>query len=210
MILYWLGWTFFKVIFSIFYRRGIIGLENLPKTGSYILAANHQSYADPPLVGTCINKPIYYIAKKELFDIPVFGWIIKHTNAFPVDRENADISAFKNAVKVLTSETSNGILLVFPEGTRYEESGLGKGKRGPVFIALSGKVPLLPAGIAGTDRALPKKTKIPKPIHIVIVFGKPFKPWEILNPKDKAFLNNVTDYLMNEVEKCHEQAKERL
>jgi len=101
-------------------------------------------------------------------------------------------------------------LLIFPEGTRYEESGIGKGKRGPVFIALSGKVPLLPAGIAGTDRALPKKTKIPKPIHIVIVFGKPFKPWEILNPKDKAFLNNVTDYLMNEVEKCHEQAKERL
>jgi len=196
-----------KIIFRIFFRLTIIGSENIPKEGGFVVSPNHKSSLDVLIVGAALPIKMKTIAKKKLFEKKLQSWFYKNLGGVPIDRETTSIETLKTAIEAVKNGNP---LLIFPEGTRYEGNGLGKGKRGPVFIALSGKVPLLPAGIAGTDSALPKKTKIPKPIHIVIVFGKPFKPWEILNPKDKAFLDNVTDYLMNEVEKCHEQAKKRL
>ena len=150
-MIYWLGWLISKIIFSTVYRREITGLENLPKNGSYILAANHQSYADPPLVGSCIKKKIYYIAKKELFKIPFFGWLIKKANAFPVDREIADAGALKNALKILQS---GSILLVFPEGTRYKPGKIRKLKNGAAMLSIASNSPVVPVAIVNSDKLI--------------------------------------------------------
>lgn len=148
-MIYWFGWFIFKVIFEIVYRREITGLNNLPKSGPYILAANHLSNIDPPLVGTCLHKQIYFIAKKELFEIPVFGWLISHTNAFPVDRGSSDIGALKNALKILSS---GKILLVFPEGTRNKPGKIRKLKNGVAMLAVSANVPVVPVAIINSDK----------------------------------------------------------
>ncbi len=184
-MIYWLGCLISKIIFSIVYRREITGLENLPKNGSYILAANHQSYADPPLVGSCIKKKIYYIAKKELFRIPVFGWLIKKMNAFPVDRELADAGALKNALKILQS---GNILLVFPEGTRYKPGKIRKLKNGAAMLSIASNSPVVPVAIVNSDKLFKFK-------KLKVKFGLPM----IFDASEDY--GSITKKIMSEIEK---------
>ncbi|MFA5779316.1 MAG: lysophospholipid acyltransferase family protein [Elusimicrobiota bacterium] len=184
-MIYWLSWLISKIIFSTVYRREITGLENLPKNGPYILAANHQSYADPPLVGSCIKKKIYYIAKKELFRIPVFGWFIKKMNAFPVDREVADAGALKNALKILQS---GNILLVFPEGTRYKPGKIRKLKNGAAMLSVASNSPVVPVAIVNSDKLISLK-------KLKVKFGVPMR----FNSDEDYYA--VTNKIMSEIEK---------
>lgn len=184
-MIYWLGWLISKIIFSAIYRRKITGLENLPENGRYILAANHLSYADPPLVGSCIKKKIYYIAKKELFRIPVFGWFIKKMNAFPVDREIADAGALKNALKILES---GNILLVFPEGTRYKPGKIRKLKNGSAMLSIASNSPVVPVAVINSDKLISFK-------KLKVRFGVPMK----FN-SDEDYCA-VTNKIMSEIEK---------
>jgi len=184
-MIYWLGWFFFYVVFSILYRREVSGLENLPAEGSYILAANHLSYADPPLVGTCLKKQIYFIAKKELFDIPVFGWLISKTNAFPVDRAGSDVGALKNALKLLAS---GKILLVFPEGTRYKPGKIRNLKRGAAMLAVLANVPVVPVAVINSDKLLRLR-------KVKVRFGTPLK----FNTSEDYVYN--TNKIMAEIER---------
>lgn len=184
-MIYWLGWFIFKVIFDIIYRREISGLENLPKNSPYILAANHQSYADPPLVGSCIKKQIYFIAKKELFRIPIFGWLINRTNAFPVDRESNDITALKNALKILNG---GNILLVFPEGTRYKPGKIRKLKNGAAMLSVASNSPVVPVAVINSDKLLDFK-------KIKVKFGAPMKFGF------KESYEEITNKIMSEIER---------
>lgn len=183
--LYSLGWIISKIVFDILYRCKVTGQENLPKSGSYILAANHQSYADPPLVGLYINRPIHYIGKKELFDIPVFGWILKQVNAFPIDRSGADIGALKNALKILQND---GILLIFPEGTRYKPGKVRKLKNGAAMLAGTANLPVIPVGIINSDKLFKFK-------RLGVNFGPPVK----FSPGEDY--DTITKRIMSEVEK---------
>ncbi|HAX61922.1 MAG TPA: 1-acyl-sn-glycerol-3-phosphate acyltransferase [Elusimicrobia bacterium] len=190
-MIYWLGWLISRIIFNTVYRRKIIGLENLPKSGSYILAANHKSYADPPLVGSCIKKKIYYIAKKELFRVPVFGWLIKKANAFPVDRDTADAGALKNALKILQS---GNILLVFPEGTRYKPGKIRKLKNGAAMLSIASNSPVVPVAIINSDKLSSFK-------KIKIKFGVPMR-FESTENYDV-----ITNKIMSEIEKLKNEPR---
>ncbi len=196
-----------KFVFKVFFNLKKIGLENIPKHGGFIITPNHKSYLDTLIVGSALPMKISAIAKKELFERKFQSWFYRNLGGFPIDRKVTGLESIKKAIEVVRNGNP---LLIFPEGTRYEGEGIGKGKKGSAFISVLGKVPILPAGIAGTDRALPKQAKFPKPVHIVIVFGKPFKPWKIFNPDDKEFLDKVTEYLMKEIEKCQKEAEEKL
>lgn len=184
-MIYWLGWLISKIIFGIVYRREITGSENLPKNGSYILASNHQSHADPPIIGSCIKKKIYFIAKKELFEIPVLGWLIKKTNAFPVDRAIADIGAFKNALKILHSGNT---LLIFPEGTRYRPGKIRKLKKGAAMLSVATNSPVVPVAVINSD----KLTSFKK---IKVKFGIQMK----FEPTENY--GSITEKIMSEIEK---------
>jgi 1-acyl-sn-glycerol-3-phosphate acyltransferase len=165
-ILFLTGRQIFRVIFSLFYRWHIEGVGNIPQSGGAILAPNHIGFFDSTLTGSAVKRPVHFMAKKELFDIPVFGWIIKRTNAFPVKRGMQDITAVKNAFSLL----KNGrLLLIFPEGTRSEDGRIGKARAGAGMIACNAQVPLIPAKIENTNMMLKFK-------QIKIKFGEPVYP----------------------------------
>jgi 1-acyl-sn-glycerol-3-phosphate acyltransferase len=147
----------------------VIGLENIPKVGGALIAANHISYLDPPAIGSVIPRKPTFMARKGLFDIPVLKWFIRHF-AFPIDREKPKPSTIKDAVKRLR----NGeLVLMFPEGRRSDTGELQTAKRGVGMIAHLSSVPVIPAIIIGSDRALPPDARWIKRAKIVIIFGSP-------------------------------------
>jgi 1-acyl-sn-glycerol-3-phosphate acyltransferase len=203
-ILHIIGRPLFKILFGI----TIEGSENIPKNGGFIAAPNHRSWLDIPVVGLALPRRMYSLSKKELYlGKSIMSAFYRSLGAIPIDRDSADLKGLRRAIEV----TKNGYpLLMFPEGTRSENAILGQGKKGVVYVANSTKVPIVPMGIVGAEKALPKHAKMFKPSHVVVVIGKTFYVWEVFNPKDKDFLEKSTDYLMSEISKCIAKANELL
>lgn len=164
-MVYRISRIFFKIVFKLFFRLKVFGAENVPAEGSLIFAANHSSYADPPLIGASAKRPVYYMAKKELFNSPVFGWFIKELHAFPVDRGTADFSAMNNAIKILTDGNA---LLIFPEGTRKKKGAVRKLKNGAAMLSVITGAPVIPVAIINSDRMF----RLPK---LIVMFGEPVR-----------------------------------
>ncbi len=148
-ILFWTGWTFFRIVATIIFRVKIKGAENIPQAGGFILASNHISYYDPPLVGCCIKREMYFFAKRELFQFKPFGWILLRVNARPVNRAGVDRAAIESAIEILKS--GNG-LTVFPEGTRSKTKDFLPVKPGIGMIARQAEVAIVPAYIHGANQ----------------------------------------------------------
>ncbi len=147
----------------------VIGKENVPTEGGVLIAANHISYLDPPVVGSLVPRRATFMARKGLFDIPVLSWMIKHA-AFPVDREKTRPSTIKETVKRL----KNGeLVVIFPEGKRSDSGKLMEAKRGIGMVVRLSKVPVVPTLILGTDEALKVDAKWLSRARVTVVFGKP-------------------------------------
>jgi 1-acyl-sn-glycerol-3-phosphate acyltransferase len=147
----------------------IKGIENVPAEGGVIIASNHISYLDPPLLGAVLPRGATFMARRGLFNIPLLGWFIKH-HAFPVDRGKTLPSTMKEAVKRLKS---GELLIIFPEGKRSETGKLLEGKRGIGMIAHLSKAAVVPALIIGSNKALPVSAKWLKRARISIAFDSP-------------------------------------
>jgi 1-acyl-sn-glycerol-3-phosphate acyltransferase len=132
--------------------------------------ANHQSFLDPPLVGTSSPRPLHYLARDTLFEIPIVGWVIARVQAFPVRREGLDRASLKRALAILRG---GGALLVFPEGTRSPDGHPRRPKSGFVWLARKAQVPILPVRLEGAFEAWPRKRRFPNPRPIRVVFGAP-------------------------------------
>ena len=145
------------------------GLERVPPVGGVILAANHKSYLDPPLIGSVLPREIFYLAKRELFRIPVFSAWMRARNAIPIDREGSDRGAIEGALHVLRG---GGALLVFPEGTRIRRPGLGPPHEGVALLAARAGVPILPVHLRGSWSA---ERRWLRPGGLRIRFGEPFR-----------------------------------
>jgi 1-acyl-sn-glycerol-3-phosphate acyltransferase len=136
-------------LFKMFFGYEICGAEKVPMTGGLLIAPNHVSMLDPPVVGTACPRELFFFAKQELFDLPVLGPIIRSLNAFPVRRETGDRSAIRAAFHVLRNNRS---LLLFPEGTRSKNGMLQSAKSGIGMIALRNQVDIIPVAVQGTYR----------------------------------------------------------
>jgi glycerol-3-phosphate dehydrogenase (NAD(P)+) len=137
--------TFFKL----YLRMTRIGRVHIPKHGPAILAANHRSFFDPFLIGTMTRRPLYYVAKRELFEInPVISWLLAALGAFPVDRGRGDKDSIATAKDLLAR---GEIVLIFPEGTRTRPGPLGSPHRGVGRLAIETGVPVIPVAIIGTE-----------------------------------------------------------
>jgi 1-acyl-sn-glycerol-3-phosphate acyltransferase len=177
--LFLLGRQMFRIMFKLFYRYHIEGAENIPKTGGAIISPNHMSFFDPPLAGAAMKRPLYFMAKKELFDIPVFGWTIRQTNAFPVKRGVQDMSAMRHAFSLLEE---GYLLLMFPEGTRSKDGKLSKARAGVGMVACHAQVPLIPVKLENTNMM----SKLKK---IIVKYGKPIYPPKNFSKNDYVSLS---------------------
>ncbi len=160
------------VFMRLMFRLEAIGRENIPARGPVLLVANHSSLLDPPLIGGASHRQLTYLAKAELFKIPLFGALIHGLNARPVRREGADAGALRTAKRVLEE---GGALLVFPEGTRGEEGVIRPAKPGAGLLAVSSGAAVVPVYVRGSGRAWPKGRRLPRPAKVTVTFGKPMK-----------------------------------
>jgi 1-acyl-sn-glycerol-3-phosphate acyltransferase len=146
------------------------GAQHIPARGPVLMVANHSSFLDPPLVGGMAPRPLSFMAKEELFRVPLLGPLIRRLNARPVRREGADASALRTALRILQD---GGVLLMFPEGTRGPEGTLREPKPGAGMLAVLSGAPVVPVLIQGSGRAWPRGQRFPRPTKVVVTFGPP-------------------------------------
>ena len=157
----------FRLLFYTVFRTRVYGRENIPKEGAVILAANHASNIDPPLMASLIERPVSYMAKIELFENPIFGAAIRRCHAFPVKRGASDRGAIKAAVTVLKEGHMLGL---FPEGTRSKTGELQKAEAGIALIASMTGAPIVPVAILNSHRIFANGGLLPQ-LHIM--YGAP-------------------------------------
>ena len=160
------------VLARLCFRIEAQGAEHVPPAGPALVVSNHVSLLDPPLMGVATPRTLHFMAKAELFRIPLFGRLIRALNAHPVRRGASDPSALRDALRVL--EGGNA-LLVFPEATRGTEDQLREGRPGAGMLAVLSGAPVVPAYVSGTGRAWPKGRAFPRPAKVRVHFGKPMR-----------------------------------
>ena len=180
-------------IYKFVFRGYLIGRENIPQKGSFIVVSNHGSLLDPPLLGHALGRNISFMAKAELFKVPFLGFIIKACGAYPVKRGIADKNTIKTACKKLLNDNCIGI---FIDGTRQKNGRVNKPKQGAALLAFKNQKLLLPVAIVNSHRVMRFKFCIPLFSKIVIKVGKPFQPPQSSSRDD---LNSVTIRLQDEI-----------
>jgi len=185
----------FGTLISAMFRTRVVGIENVPASGGVVLAGNHISYADPTLLWIRSPRPVHFMAKAELWHSAVFGWFLDQVWAFPVKRGESDRAALTRAAAYLKAGEPIG---VFPEGTRNRDGG-AEAQGGAAFLALRSGVPVVPVGIAGTDRISPAGTKGFRFPKVVISFGAPIDPASIPAGGKKERVEAMTIEIMRRI-----------
>jgi 1-acyl-sn-glycerol-3-phosphate acyltransferase len=151
----------------------VVGKENLPATGAYVLAPVHRSYVDWLIVARVTRRRLRYIAKAEIWKSKLVGRTLETLGAFPVNRSGADREALERCRAVLAGGEP---LVMFPEGTRRHGPVVEDLREGVAYLAIRAGVPVVPVGIGGSERAMPRGSAIPRPRRVDIVIGKPIEP----------------------------------
>lgn len=180
-------------IFRPLFRVKGIGQENIPKEGGVLLCSNHIHNFDPILVGINIERQIHFMAKKELFDVPIIGKIVSNLGAFPVKRGMGDREALRNGLKVLKEGKIMGL---FPEGTRSKTGELRKPLAGAGFFALRTDAAVVPCAIVGSYKPFSRMT---------VIYGKPLDMSELRSNKVSA--DDAAEFIMNEIKKLIDNHK---
>ncbi len=168
------------VTYDIFFRGEVTGLENLPTEGSFLIAANHASFLDPPLIGSQVQRQIAYFARKTLWKPGVAAWWLDKVGTIPVDRDGGqDVSAIKRVLRALKDDKG---LILFPEGTRSPDGGLQAPKAGVGLICCRAQVPVVPVRIFGSFDAFGKGRGLRLGTPVSIVFGRPIPPSDYDEP----------------------------
>ena len=180
-------------IYKILFRGILIGRENIPKKGAFIMVSNHGSLLDPPLLGHAVGRNISFMAKSELFSIPLIGFIIKACGAYPVKRGIIDKTTIKIACEKLSNNNSIGI---FIDGTRQKDGRVNKPKQGAALLAFKNQKLVLPVAIINSHRLFRFRFFIPFFTKIVIKVGKPINPPKV---SSKDNLIKLTTYLQQSI-----------
>ncbi|MFD1030883.1 lysophospholipid acyltransferase family protein [Metaplanococcus flavidus] len=187
MNLYTFGKALVKTALTPLYRFEVIGAEKFPKQGGILLCSNHIHALDPPVVGMTSPRTVHFMAKEELFNLPILGRILPQVNAFPVKRGMSDREALRSALKILKNGDVVGL---FPEGTRSTDAVLKKGLSGAGFFALRGNADVMPCAIIGPYKPFRK---------VKVVYGDPV----LMDTyrEQKASAEEVTAVIMASIQK---------
>ncbi len=176
----------------LFYRIEHHGMEHIPRQGPCVIAPNHQTFLDPVFVGAFVPRRVRFLAREDLFRIPLFGPFIRYLGAFPVDRSRPQKSAYLQCQEVL--EVNRQCLILFPEGQRARDGAVQEFKLGAVRLALSFRAALVPCSILGGYHVWPPHRKLPRPGKIHVIFHPPLEVPEDFgrNPvEDKIRLREI-------------------
>ena len=194
------------------FRLGLKGLtririegaiDQIPRSGPVIVAANHSSNLDVPVLGSSLmpklGRRLQWLGKKELFDWPIVGWVARNGGVHAIDRSTADIDAFRLATRILDEGHA---LFVFPEGTRSRDGTLGEGRDGVAVLALRTGAPIVPVGVTGSYERWPRGQKLPHPGgRVTVRVGSPFRLADVLPPglDRRAAKTRATDVIMRRI-----------
>lgn len=197
---YRLGWLFFRSAFTIYFRWRAIDPGNVPVDGPVILAANHASFIDPPLVGAGLPRMVNYLARNTLFNLPIVGALLRSWKVVPVDREGGGGAGLK---AILDRLLNGGVILLFPEGTRSADGQLRPAKSGIGLTVIKSTAPVVPVRVSGTFDSYNRHMKWPRPRRVTVRYGKPMHFRELraeaascAKPRLKEIYQQVADEIM--------------
>jgi 1-acyl-sn-glycerol-3-phosphate acyltransferase len=195
---HFLKWSVVSPMLHVYFRGRIYGAENVPRVGPLVLVSNHASDFDPVLVANCVRRPVAYMAKQELFKVPILATLIRLYGAFPVNRGAADRSAIRAALNSIEEGWATGVFL---QGTRTSDGRITDPKLGAALIAQKAQVPLLPICLWGTEKIVSKGQYLPKRTPVTVRIGELIEP-----PKagDRAELLAVTQHCANAINALHD------
>jgi 1-acyl-sn-glycerol-3-phosphate acyltransferase len=167
---YYCGWVFFRTAYRIYFRAEWFHPERVPESGPVILACNHASILDPPMVGAALHRGINYLARESLFRFPVVGWVLRKWDAVPVDRDGGGAAGLK---QILERLLKGGGIILFPEGTRTPNGELQAARSGIGLTVIKSNAPVVPVRVFGTFKAYGRDVPFPRPHKIMAKYGKP-------------------------------------
>ena len=192
-----LKWSLVSPVLHTYFRLKIYGAENVPQKGGAIAVSNHASYFDPPILSNCVGRPVAFMAKEELFNVPLLNQGIRLYGAYPVKRNTGDRAALRAAI---TAIESGWIAAVFLQGQRATDAKITDPKLGAAWIAAKNQVPLIPISLWGTEKIL-KGSTFPKPVAVTVRIGEIIAPpvvskkeeLQIVTEKCAAVINSLHD-----------------
>ena len=205
-IAYRFFWTLAWIAAKSLFRVSTVNKERLPKKTSYILAPVHRSYIDSPLGGLITLRRVRFLGKESIWNNRLGGWFLGILGCFPVQRGTADRAALKACQQVLERGEP---LVMFPEGTRQQGPVIEKEKMhsGPAFVAARAGVPLIPLGIAGSDKAMPHGARLIRPAKVCLVVGEPVIPPEFEGRVPRQAVEDLTEQLRDSLQEAFDHAR---
>jgi len=203
---FYLGRAVCRLVFGFLTRWRITGLENIPRQGAVLIMPNHISLLDPPAVGAPIPRRTHYMAKVELFAVPVLKQLLPRINAYPVKRGEADRAALRHTYQLLEQQA---VVVLFPEGTRSPDGQLQPAEPGAAMIALRSGTPVVPVAVVGTASILRPGASIPRPGRIRLRYGRPRTFPELAGRRTtKADIRRVGDMIMSYIAELQAEEKQ--
>lgn len=210
---YFIGWSGFRFIYRFYFRWRVFHPERVPLTGPVILAANHMSFLDPPLVGAGLRRDINYLARESLFRFPGIGALLRSWNSVPVDRDGGGAAGLK---AILERLLKGGGIILFPEGTRSPDGQLQPAQSGIGLTVIKSNAPVVPVRVFGTYEAYGRHIRIPRPHRIAVKYGVPMdftalraEAKSCSKARLKQIYQQVADEIMAAIAKlepCHDKA----
>jgi 1-acyl-sn-glycerol-3-phosphate acyltransferase len=207
LILYRIVHVMIAVTSRLYWRLSFEGRENIPAAGAFVLAPVHRSFVDFALVSGVTKRRMRYMGKDSLWKVPVLRNLISALGAFPVHRGAADREALRRSIEVIEGGEP---LVLFPEGTRRFGPTIEHLFDGGAYVATRAGVPLVPVGIGGSERAMQKGKRLPRPVKIHIVVGEPLYPPSSSAPRaSRRAVRELTEQLHVELQRLFDEAEKK-
>ena len=194
-----------QVLCAVWFRYRVRGTENIPTVGAAMMVINHQSNLDPVLAGVALHRPVSFMARDNLFRVPILGWLMRNTHAISVSRTATSAASIRQSVNFLKE---GRLLGIFPEGTRSKSDVIGPFRPGFVTIVRRAPCCVIPVGIAGGHLAMPRGALFIRPRRIRVVIGKPIPLDDVRELVKRGAQPTLVDLAREQVTKCQREAEQ--
>jgi len=167
---YRISWWVFRLAYATYFRWRVYNPERVPLQGPVVLAANHASILDPPLIGAALKRALNYLARDTLFSVPILGWLLRLWEVVPVDRDGGGAAGLR---AIFDRLRNGGAILLFPEGTRTPDGQLQPARAGLGLVVIKSSAPVVPGRVFGTFEAYGREARLPRPRRVMVKFGAP-------------------------------------